>query len=77
METFGSGIWDVILSVLVTFHVIIEFIHYAHEFNSARKEKAYLKDIHDYRTKSTKTEKLIQIQKDIDLIKEHVQIKEK
>lgn len=75
MNTYGTGIWDMVLSILVTFHVIIEFIHYGHEYISAKREKNYLEDIHDYRKKSTKTKRLIKLQKDIDLIKKELNIK--
>ena len=69
MNTFGAGIWGLILSILVTFHIIIEFIYYGREYVSAKREKNYLEDIHKYRKLSTKTEKLIQIQKDLTEIK--------
>lgn len=74
MNSFGTGIWDLILSILVTFHIIIEFIHYGHEYISAKREKNYLEDIHKYRKSSTKTEKLIQIQKDLNKIKKELKI---
>lgn len=74
MNTFGTGIWDLILSILVTFHVTVEFIHYAHEYMSAKREKNFLKDIQEHRKKSTKTQKLIEIQKDLDLIKKCLDI---
>jgi len=76
MPTFGTEIWDLILSILVMFHVVVEFIHYGHEYMSAKKEKQYLKDIHAYRKKSTKTAKLIKLQSDMDLIKKHLKIEE-
>ncbi len=76
MSTFGTGIWDLILSILVMFHVTVEFIHYGHEYVTARKEKNLLNDIVDHRKISTKTKKLIQIQKDLDLIKEKIGVKE-
>ena len=76
MDSFGTGIWDLILSVLVMFHVVVEFIHYGHEYITAKKEKNLLNDIVDHRKISTKTKKLIQIQKDIDLIKKSIGIRE-
>ena len=76
MNTFGTGIWDFILSILVMFHVTVEFIHYGHEYLSARREKNILKDIQKHRKLSAKTEKLNKIQKDIDIIKEALGIKD-
>lgn len=74
MPAFGTEIWDLILSILVMFHVVVEFIHYGHEYMSAKKEKHYLEDIHKHRKESTKTEKLIKLQNDMSLIKKHLNI---
>jgi len=67
--------WDAILSLLVIIHLISEYGHYIWEFISGRREADKLNDILKYRKKSTKTEKLIGIQKDLDLIKEKLDIK--
>jgi hypothetical protein len=68
--------WDAILSMLVIIHLISEYGHYAWEFISGRKEAEILEDIQNHRKLSTKTQKLKQIQKDIDLIKKQLLIKE-
>ena len=69
--------WDAILSLLVIIHLISEYGHYAWEFVSGRREVSILNDILKHRKRSTKTEKLIGIQKDLDLIKEKLNIKKK
>jgi predicted small metal-binding protein len=66
--------WDAILSMLVIIHLISEYGHYAWEFISGRKEAEILEDIQNHRKLSTKTQKLKQIQKDIDLIKKRLDI---
>jgi len=68
--------WDAILSCLVIIHLISEYGHYALEFFSGRKEAEILEDIQNHRKLSTKTQKLKQLQKDIDLIKKQLLIKE-
>jgi hypothetical protein len=68
--------WDAILSMLVIIHLISEYGHYAWEFISGRKEAEILEDIQNHRKLSTKTQKLKQLQKDIDLIKKELLIKE-
>ena len=68
--------WDAILSCLVIIHLISEYGHYAWEFFSGRKDTKLLEDIHNYRKMSTKTQKLKQIQVDINLIKKRLNINE-
>jgi hypothetical protein len=68
--------WDAILSMLVIIHLISEYGHYAWEFISGRKEAEILEDIQNHRKLSTKTQKLKQLQKDIDLIKKELLIKD-
>lgn len=68
--------WDAILSCLVIIHLISEYGHYAWEFVSGRRDAKILEDIHNHRKSSTKTKKLKQIQKDLNLIKEKLLIKE-
>ena len=69
--------WDFILSMLVIFHLVTEYIHYVFEYASGRREKNILVDIQRHRIRSKKTVMLIQMQKDLDLIKEKLGIKEK
>jgi len=66
--------WDCILSILVVIHLCTEYIHYAFEYICGKREGSILKDILSHRKASTKTEKLEQIQTDIDLIKEKLGI---
>ena len=66
--------WDCILSILVIFHLVTEYIHYVYEYLSGNREKNILVDIQRHRIRSKKTERLEQIQKDIDLIKENLGI---
>ncbi len=79
MEWFNSVIewryWDAILSILVIVHLISEYGHYAWEFISGRRDAKILEDIYNHRKKSTKTQKLQQLQRDIDLIKKRLLIK--
>ena len=72
----GWKYWDAILSILVIIHLISEYGHYAWEFISGRKEAKILEDIQNHRKLSTKTKRLRQIQKDLDLIKKRLVIKE-
>lgn len=67
--------WDATLSLLVIIHLISEYGHYAWEFISGRRKTNILKDIQKHRKKSTKTHKLKNIQKDLNLIKEKLDIK--
>lgn len=53
---------DSILAVLVFVHLITEYFHYIWEFLTGRKEKNILKDILSHRKRSTKTQRLINIQ---------------
>jgi len=38
-------IWNIILSVLVTIHLISEYFHYIHEFISQRRKSAILLEL--------------------------------
>jgi hypothetical protein len=66
--------WDAILSILVIIHLISEYGHYAWEFISGRREAKILEDIQNHRKMSTKTQKLRQLQSDINLIKKKLDI---
>ncbi len=68
--------WDAILSCLVIIHLVSEYWHYAWEYFSGRKESNILKDIQTHRMKSTKTQKLEQLQKDVNCIKKCLNIKD-
>lgn len=67
--------WDCILSILVIFHLVTEYVHYVYEYLSGNREKNILVDIQRHRMRSHKTEMLKQMQKDLDLIKEKLEIK--
>ena len=69
--------WDAILSVLVIFHLVTEYVHYVYEYISAKRGDSILIDIQRHRIRSKKTEMLIKMQRDLDLIKERLEIKEK
>ncbi len=68
--------WDAVLSCLVIIHLISEYWHYAWEYFSGRKKSNILKDIHKHRMNSTKTQRLKQLQKDVDCIKDCLGIKD-
>jgi len=68
--------WDAILSCLVIIHLISEYWHYAWEYFSGRNKSNILKDIHKHRMSSTKTQRLKQLQKDVDCIKKCLGIKD-
>jgi len=68
--------WDFVLSMLVILHLVTEYIHYVLEYFSGKRDEKILSEIQYHRSKSTKTEKLIMIQKDIDLIKAKLKIEE-
>ncbi len=72
----GWVYWDGILSIMVVFHLISEYVHYILEFGFSRKETGILNDILKHRKKSSKTEKLILIQNDLDLIKKRLKIED-
>lgn len=61
--------WNFILSCLVILHLVTEYIHYFLEYFWGKKEKDTLVDIQRHRMESTKTQRLIKLQKDIDEIK--------
>ncbi|MHA1800556.1 MAG: hypothetical protein ACTSWJ_02320 [Candidatus Heimdallarchaeaceae archaeon] len=69
--------WNAILSVLVVIHLISEYWHYVWEYLTGRKEGKILEDIQNHRKMSTKTQKLKQIQRDLDLIKKRLAINDK
>ena len=64
--------WDFILSMLVIIHLVTEYVHYTFEFISGKREKGLLLDIQRHRVRSKKTEMLIKIQEDLDLIKKEL-----
>lgn len=66
--------WSFIASILVFFHLALELTHYVYEYFAARRGKNILVDIQRHRLRSKKTAMLIQMQKDIDLIKEKLGI---
>jgi hypothetical protein len=68
--------WDVILSCLVIFHLVTEYVHYTYEYFSGNREKNILVDIQRHRMRSNKTAMLEQMQRDLDLIKAKLEIKE-
>lgn len=77
MDSYDSRtIWDMVLSILVCFHLATEYVHYFLEWYSGRREKNILEDIQTHRKKSKKTELLETIQTDLALIKERLQIGE-
>ena len=67
--------WSFIASVLVVFHLALELAHYAYEWFAARRGNNILIDIHRHRMRSKKTEMLIQMQKDLNVIKKKLKIK--
>jgi len=66
--------WDCILSILVIFHLVTEYVHYVIEYVWGKRDKNVLEDILNHRKISKKTEKLNKIQKDLDLIKKKLGI---
>jgi len=68
--------WSIISSILVTCHLSLELAHYAYEYFAARRGKNILIDIQRHRLRSQKTKRLIQLQKDVDLIKKKLEIEE-
>ena len=66
--------WDCVLSCLVVFHLVTEYVHYIFEYVSGNREKNILVDIQRHRIRSKKTAMLIQMQKDLDLIKKKLDI---
>lgn len=61
--------WSIIASILVFFHLALELAHYVYEYFAAKRGANILIDIQRNRIRSKKTEMLIKIQIDIDLIK--------
>lgn len=77
MDSGASGViimWDAVLSCLVIFHLVTEYVHYFYEYASGRREKNILVDIQRHRMRSKKTAMLQQMQKDLDLIKAKLKI---
>lgn len=68
--------WDFVLSMLVILHLVTEYIHYTLEYFWGKRDEKVLSEIQEYRSKSTKTEKLIAIQEDLKLIKAKLKIEE-
>ena len=66
--------WDCILSVLVIFHLVTEYVHYIFEYVSGNREKNILVDIQRHRIRSKKTEMLMKMQMDLDAIKKNLGI---
>lgn len=66
--------WSFIASVLVFFHLALELAHYVYEYFAARRGKNILIDIQRHRVRSRKTEMLIKMQKDLDLVKKKLGI---
>ena len=66
--------WDAILSCLVIFHLVTEYVHYIYEYCLGNREKNILVDIQRHRMRSHKTAMLIKMQKDLDLIKKELGI---
>ena len=66
--------WSFVSSVLVFIHLSLELAHYAYEYVASRRGSNILIDIQRHRLRSQKTERLIQLQKDMDLIKKHLGI---
>ena len=66
--------WDCILSVLVIFHLVTEYVHYIFEYVSGNREKNILVDIQRHRIRSKKTEMLMKMQMDLDAIKKKLDI---
>ena len=81
MEVFDAIIgwkyWDAVLSFLVIIHLISEYSHYIWEFISGRKKANILEDIQNHRMKSTKTARLMDIQRDMKMIKKELGISDK
>ena len=67
--------WSFIASCLVFFHLALELAHYVYEYFAARRGKNILVDIQRHRIRSKKTEMLIQMQNDLNLIKKKLEIK--
>lgn len=68
--------WSIIASCLVFFHLALELAHYAYEYFASRRGSNILIDIQRHRMRSHKTEMLVKMQKDIDSIKEELEIKD-
>jgi len=66
--------WAVISAVMVAVHLATEYIHYIIEFLWGRKDKQILTDILKHRKSSRKSEMLVELVKDVRLIKEHLGI---
>lgn len=61
-------------AIMVGIHLITEYAHYTLEFLWGRKDKDVLKDILKYRKSSRKSEMLVEIVKDLRLIKNRLGI---
>ena len=65
VKVYKVEMWDFILSMLVVFHLGSEYVHYAIEYFTGKREKNVLTDIQRYRQRSKKTQMLEQLQKDV------------
>ena len=66
--------WSIIASILVFCHLTLELAHYVYEYFAARRGKNILIDIQRHRIRSKKTEMLIKMQEDLNLIKKKLKI---
>lgn len=66
--------WAVLSTVMVAVHLVTEYAHYIIEYLWGKKDKEVLKDILKHRKSSRKSEMLVEIVKDLRLIKEHLGI---
>jgi hypothetical protein len=66
--------WSFVSSILVFIHLSLELAHYVYEYVASRRGSNILIDIQRHRLRSRKTERLVQLQKDMDLIKKHLGI---
>lgn len=66
--------WAVISTAMVAVHLVTEYAHYIIEFLWGKKDKDILKDILEHRKSSRKSEMLVEIVKDLRLIKKRLGI---
>jgi hypothetical protein len=65
---------DIIIFILVLFHLCTEYAHYFYDFFTHRKESRNLEALFKHHSSCTNVEKLNQLQLDIDKIKEKLKI---
>lgn len=68
--------WDKILAILVMVHLATEYIHYILEYVWGKRDDRALHDILKHRKLSRKTPMLKEILKDLDLIKDKLEIRD-